>query len=82
MEEPSDISQPVAVAPASRITKAATVTKLLSRNRGATLPEIMSATNWQPHSSRAFLAGLRKRGLVLLREACKDGQTSWRIQNQ
>ena len=82
MEEPSDISQAVAVAPTSRITKAATVTKLLSRNRGATLPEIMSATNWQPHSSRAFLTGLRKRGLVLLREARKDGQTSWRIQNQ
>ena len=82
MEEPSDISQPVAAAPVSRITKAATVIKLLSRNRGATLPEIMSATNWQPHSSRAFLTGLRKRGLVLLREARKDGQTSWRIQNQ
>lgn len=82
MEVPSDISQPVAVAPASRITKAATVTKLLSRNRGATLPEIMSVTNWQPHSSRAFLTGLRKRGLVLLREARKDGQTSWRIQSQ
>jgi len=66
-------------APVARVTKAATVTKLLSRNRGATLAEIMAATNWQPHSTRAFLTGLRKKGAALLKEARRDGETSYRI---
>lgn len=65
--------------PTARTTKAASVTKLLSRNRGATLAEIMATTHWQPHSSRAFLTGLRKKGMVLLKEARKDGETSYRI---
>ncbi len=61
------------------LTKAATVTKLLSRNRGATLAEVMGATNWQPHSARAFLAVLRKKGKVLIKEVRKDGETSYRM---
>lgn len=63
-----------------RTTKSATVTKLLSRNRGATLAEIMAATHWQPHSSRAFLTGLRKKGTVLLKESRRDGEISYRIE--
>lgn len=59
-------------------TKSAVVQKLLSRNKGATLAEIMTATHWQPHSSRAFLTGLRKKGLVLLKEARTVGETCWR----
>ena len=62
------------------LTKAATVTKLLSRNRGATLADVMSATNWQPHSARAFLSGLRKKGKILVKEARKDGETSYRLE--
>ena len=60
-------------------SKAAIVTKLLSRNRGATLDEIMTATSWQPHSTRAFLSGLRKKGMVLIKEARKSGETSYRL---
>lgn len=62
-----------------RTTKSATVTKLLSRNRGATLTEIMAATHWQPHSSRAFLTGLRKKRINLIKESRRDGETSYRI---
>jgi hypothetical protein len=62
-----------------RITKAATVRKLLSRNRGATLAELMAATNWQPHSTRAFLSGLRKGGKTLEKEARKNGETAYRL---
>lgn len=71
--------QTEAAAPAARVTKSATVIKLLSRNRGATLAEIMAATHWQPHSSRAFLTGLRKKGMDLLKEARRNGETSYRI---
>lgn len=66
-------------ASASRSTKSAAVTKLLSRNKGATLGEIMAITHWQPHSTRAFLTGLRKKGVDLLRETRSGGETSYRI---
>lgn len=75
-----DTSEPVTLTPAPpRIIKSATVIKLLSRNRGATLAEMMSTTNWQPHTTRAFLTGLRKKGKVLIRESRRDGETSYRI---
>lgn len=67
-------------APRPRPTKSANVLKLLSRAKGATLAEIMEATAWQPHSTRAFLTGLRKKGKVLLREARSSGETNWRIE--
>jgi len=68
-----------ALSPASRTTKSAVVIKLLCRNKGATLREIMAITHWQAHSSRAFLTGLRKKDLVLLKETRRDGETSYRI---
>ncbi len=78
----TDIAEPaVQFTPAApRISKAAMVTKLLSRTRGATLAEIMGATNWQPHSSRSFLTGLRKKGKALLKETRKNGETCYRIE--
>lgn len=79
MEEQSIVADTAPVASAIRITKAAAVTKLLSRNRGATLAEIMVMTSWQPHSSRAFLTGLRKKGRVLIKEARKNGETAYRL---
>lgn len=59
-------------------TKAAMVTKILSREKGATLLEISKATGWQLHSCRAFLTGLRKKGDIL-KEQRGDGQLSYRI---
>jgi hypothetical protein len=46
-------------------TKMARVVGLLQRDRGATLAEIIAATNWLPHTTRAALTGLRKRGYVV-----------------
>lgn len=60
-------------------TKSATVIKLLSRGRGATMAELGSATSWQPHSVRAFLSGLRKKGTILAKEERRDGERSYRI---
>ncbi len=65
--------------PTARTTKSAAVTKLLSRNKGATLAEISGATGWQPHSCRAFLTGLRKKGKELIKEQRSDGSTTYRI---
>jgi len=60
-------------------TKADRVTKILARARGATLSDIVTETDWQPHSARAFLSGLRKRGTVLVKEERRTGETSYRI---
>jgi Protein of unknown function (DUF3489) len=46
-------------------TKMADVVGLLERDHGATLAELMTATDWLPHTVRAALTGLRKRGFVV-----------------
>ena len=38
---------------------------LLKREGGASLDEITGATGWLPHSARAMLTGLRKKGFTL-----------------
>ena len=60
-------------------TKAAIVTKLLKRAKGATLTEIGSATGWQAHSCRAFLTAVRKKGVELRKEQRSDGRIAYRI---
>ena len=56
-------------------TKQAMLVKLLERPKGATIAEMVDATGWLPHTTRAALTGLRKRGLTIAR--CKeDGRGS------
>lgn len=74
-----DASSGASTTPTPRTTKSATVTKLLSRTKGATLGEISGATGWQSHSCRAFLTGLRKKGKELIKEQRADGATAYRI---
>ncbi|WP_347304486.1 DUF3489 domain-containing protein [Croceibacterium sp. TMG7-5b_MA50] len=35
---------------------------MLRRDEGATLTELIGATGWLPHTTRAALTGLRKKG--------------------
>jgi len=76
-------AEPICTAAHSRrvkgVTKAKRVTRILLRARGATLTEIVDETSWRPHSARAFLSGLRKRGILLVKEERKSGETSYRI---
>jgi hypothetical protein len=69
----------VAETPAPRATKTDAVIKLLARAKGATIDEIGAATDWQPHSARAFLTGLRKKGRVLARDKRRNGDTFYRL---
>ena len=55
-----------ALAPASG-SKTAAVIALLSRDGGATSAELISATGWLPHTMRAALTGLRKKGRTIER---------------
>ena len=67
-------------------TKLARVLALLERDHGATIDELIAATGWLAHTTRAALTGLRKRGYavsidrsddtrgsVYLIQACKTG---------
>lgn len=49
----------------ARPTKAAKITSLLLRNKGATLAEMSRLAGWQPHSVRGFISGTLKRNLGL-----------------
>lgn len=74
-----DLAPATAAKPGKNTSKSEAVIKMLSRGRGATLVEVTDATSWQPHSARAFFSGLRKRGLVLVREERKNGDNAYRI---
>jgi hypothetical protein len=45
-------------------TKLARVVELLQQDRGASIAELILVTGWLPHTTRAALTGLRKRGFV------------------
>ena len=45
-------------------TKLARVVELLQQDRGASIDELIVVTGWLPHTTRAALTGLRKRGFV------------------
>jgi hypothetical protein len=46
----------------SRVTKQDQIASLLLRDEGATLDQMVAATGWLPHTTRAALTGLRKKG--------------------
>lgn len=66
---------PIASRPA---TKQALVVNLLKRDEGATLADIVEATGWLPHTTRAALTGLRKKGHDIAKEKV-DGSTRYQI---
>lgn len=66
-------AKPVAAA-AKAETKTDLVLKLLRRSQGAVLAELVEATGWLPHTTRAALTGLRKKGHVL--EKTRRGDVS------
>lgn len=48
--------------PAKPQSKAALIEGLLRADEGTSIAELCKATGWLPHSCRAFLTGLRKKG--------------------
>ena len=60
-------------------TKISQVVGLLQRNNGATLDEVVAATGWLPHTSRAALTGLRKRGYAIEKHLNAEGRRGYII---
>ena len=65
--------------PATR-TKSAIIQKLLARKGGATVTQLQAAIAWQPHSIRAALSGLRKKGTAITRSTNAKGVTVYAIE--
>ena len=61
--------------PASKISM---VADLLHCKGGATLADLVAATGWLPHTTRAALTGLRKKGHGIER-SIRDGVTNYSI---
>lgn len=62
-------------------SKKATVLELLRRPAGATLKDIMAATEWQAHSVRGFISGAitKKMGLSVASAKREDGQRAYSL---
>jgi hypothetical protein len=62
-------------------SKKATVLELLRRPEGATLKEIMAATQWLPHSVRGFVSGslTKKMGLKIESFKSTNGDRAYRL---
>ena len=65
--------------PACGPTKQALIIGLLQREGGATLDDLVAATGWLPHTTRAALTRLRQAGHVLDKAKGETGATVYRI---
>ena len=68
-------------APRARTTKMEQCLELLTAPDGATIDELQTATGWQAHSVRGFLAGTvkKKLGLILDSKKAEDGARRYRV---
>jgi Protein of unknown function (DUF3489) len=58
-------------------SKLARVIALLERDHGATIEELIAATGWLAHTTRAALTGLRKRGYAVAIDRSDDHRGSF-----
>ncbi len=63
-------------------TKTATILKLISRPKGATIAELRKAVGWKDHSIRAALTALRKKGHDVVREKSSAGISRYRVSGE
>ncbi len=76
---PEAVGDAIAEVASKAITKAARIVALLQRRDGATLNELVAATCWLPHTTRAALTGLRKKGHAIAKSKRGDA-TCYRIE--
>ena len=76
LPEPEPAPSPQHPRPGS---KQALIVDLLSRPEGASLDDLVAATGWLPHTARAALTGLRRRGFTIERGPAHDGRSVYRV---
>jgi hypothetical protein len=76
---PEEDGHPARVAAPRDGSKLALVIEHLQRADGATIIDLTQATGWLPHTTRAALTGLRKRGYAVIRERIGAGDSVYRV---
>ena len=71
-EAAGNVAGSTAIAMPREGSKLAAVVDLLRREDGATVEQLGDTTGWLPHTTRAALTGLRKRGFGIDRRKAKD----------
>jgi len=69
-------AEPKSVKPSS---KSSLVLGMLQRPEGATIAQIVAATGWLPHTSRAALTGLKKKGHEITSEKAAGEERVYRV---
>lgn len=64
---------------APRVTKAAKLLTLLQTGTGASLEDMTDLTGWQPHTVRAAMTGLKKKGHVINKHV-EGNTTIWSVE--
>ena len=72
---------PEEIRPPKEGSKLDRLLKLLLAKDGACLDEMMEATGWQPHTVRASMTALRKRGYII-EKRMGGNVTVWFIANE
>lgn len=67
------------LSPPQQVTKSQMVLALLQRPDGCSLDDLVAATGWQPHTTRAVLTGLRKKGHQFTSWKPESGSRVYRI---
>ena len=68
-----------ATASAKLQSKAELVLSLLQRQEGVTIEQLVTATGWLPHTTRAALTGLKKKGHVVTSEKLEGQDRVYRV---
>lgn len=68
---------PQPTVPVAKVTKRDQLAALLVRYEGATLDQMIAATGWLPHTTRAALTGLKKHGYAIVSDKI-DGVRTYR----
>ncbi len=58
---------------APRAPKQSAIVALMQRPGGASIADLIDATGWLPHTTRAALTGLRKKGFAIARSPAEQG---------
>ena len=61
-----------------RVTKSEKLLTLLQTGTGASLEDMVEATGWLPHTARAAMTGLRKKGHVIEKHV-EGNTTMWSV---
>jgi hypothetical protein len=65
--------------PVKPSSKSSLVLQILQRPEGATIAQIVTATGWLPHTTRAALTGLKKKGHQVTSERAEGEERVYRV---